>query len=186
MRGSIKICQRGSNFDMWVMRRERIQVILMGHCLPASETPLNGVSQACRWWPKIECWLGSFAILQGSGPVLLETHIFVIFQGGPSLLSPPIFWIRAWGFNYINSNTTLTIVLLNIYMQYIPAVSIYTQPVKENIVNQDQMASISGFSRANFDPEFDRKTNEHTSWYTNYTEKSQIYNLIGFKILFLT
>ena len=25
---------------------------------------LNGFSLACWWWPKIECWLGSFVIFQ--------------------------------------------------------------------------------------------------------------------------
>ena len=51
---------------------------------------LNGVSLAGRWWPNIECWLCSFVILRGSGPVLLRNPIFfVIFQGGPDPLPPP-------------------------------------------------------------------------------------------------
>ena len=38
---------------------------------------------------KIESWLGSFTILEGSGPVLLKNYIFVIFEGGgPDPLSP--------------------------------------------------------------------------------------------------
>ena len=38
----------------------------------------------------IECWIGSFMILWGSGPVLLRNPIFfVIFQGGPDPLFPP-------------------------------------------------------------------------------------------------
>ena len=65
--------------------------LLAGHHRAASETQFNGVSQACRLWPNIECWLGSFAILRGSGRVLLKT--FVISNGGPDPLSP--IWIRA-------------------------------------------------------------------------------------------
>ena len=72
---------------------ERIQISLKtGHHRPASETPLNGVSLACRWWPNVECWLGSFENSWGSGPVLLRNSIFFfIFQrGGPDPLSPPL------------------------------------------------------------------------------------------------
>ena len=36
-----------------------------GHHRPASKTPLNGVSMIGRWWPHIECRLGSFVIFQG-------------------------------------------------------------------------------------------------------------------------
>ena len=42
----------------------------------------HGVSLACRLWPKIENWLGSFTILRGLGPVLLKSCIFVILEGG--------------------------------------------------------------------------------------------------------
>ena len=55
----------------------------VGHHWPASETPLNGFSLACRWWPNVECWLGSFENFRGSGPVLLRNSIFLwIFRGG--------------------------------------------------------------------------------------------------------
>ena len=43
---------------------------------------LNGVSLACRWWPKIKCWLGSFVIFRGSGPVLQRNPIFLWFFSG--------------------------------------------------------------------------------------------------------
>ena len=68
-----------------------------GHHWPASETPLNGVSLACRRWPNVECWLGSFENFRWSGPVLLRNSIFLWFfrwRGGPDPLSP--IWIRAW------------------------------------------------------------------------------------------
>ena len=43
---------------------------------------LNGVLLVGRWWPNIECWIGSFVIVRGSGQVLLrDTMFFVIFQG---------------------------------------------------------------------------------------------------------
>ena len=35
-----------------------------------------------RWWPNIECWLGSFVIFRGSRPVLLRNPIFCDFSGG--------------------------------------------------------------------------------------------------------
>ena len=71
--------------------------------------PFNGVSLACRWWPNIECWLGSFVIFQSptlnaglvalwffkvSEPVLLRNPIFCDFSGGSGcpvpLLDPRI------------------------------------------------------------------------------------------------
>ena len=45
---------------------EWIQITLKsGHHRPAS------VSLACRWWPSIEWWIGSFVFFRGPGPVLL-------------------------------------------------------------------------------------------------------------------
>ena len=41
------------------------------------------------WWPNMECWLGSFVILRGTGLVCLETLFLVIFQGGSGLPAPP-------------------------------------------------------------------------------------------------
>ena len=65
---------------------ERIQISLKaGHHRPASETPFNGVSLACRWWPNVECWLGCSENFRGFHLVLLR---------GPDPL-PPL-WIRAW------------------------------------------------------------------------------------------
>ena len=47
-----------------------------------SETPLNGVSLAGRWWSNIECWLGRFDVLQGiRTSIAKKPYIFVIFQG---------------------------------------------------------------------------------------------------------
>ena len=66
---------------------------------PPARRILNGVLLADRWWPNIECWLGSFGIFIGSGPILLENPVFfVIFRGGgggggPDPLSP--LWIRS-------------------------------------------------------------------------------------------
>ena len=64
----------------------RIQISLKaGHHRPASETPFNVVSLACRWWPNVECWLGCSENFRGFDLVLLR---------GPDPLSP--LWIRAW------------------------------------------------------------------------------------------
>ena len=65
---------------------------------------LNGISLACRWWPNIECWLGSFVIVRGSRPVLLRNPIFLWFfrgrggEGGGvgTPCPPPPLWIRTW------------------------------------------------------------------------------------------
>ena len=83
------------------LKGERIQISQKaGYHRPASETPLNGVSLACQWWPNVECWLGSFENFRGSGPVLLRNSIFfVIFTGmwGGGGSGPPVpLWIRAW------------------------------------------------------------------------------------------
>ena len=60
------------------------------------EWHLNGISLASRWCPNIECWLGSFVIFLGCGPVLLRKHISIflwIFRGlwtPPPPLDPPM------------------------------------------------------------------------------------------------
>ena len=52
---------------------------------PASETPFKG-----RWWPNIECWLGSFVFVQEiRTSIAKKPYIFVIFQGGPDPCPPP-------------------------------------------------------------------------------------------------
>ena len=66
-----------------------------GYHRPASEMPfISGVSLAGRWWPIIECWLGSFEVLQGIWTsIVKKPYIFVIFQGweggGPDPVPPP-------------------------------------------------------------------------------------------------
>ena len=49
---------------------------------PPAKRHLNGVSLACRWWPYIECWLGSFVNFKGiRTSIAKKPYIFVIFQG---------------------------------------------------------------------------------------------------------
>ena len=56
---------------------------------PPAKRHLNVVSLAGRWWPTIECWLGSFVVLQGiRTSIAKEPFIFVIFHGGPDPISP--------------------------------------------------------------------------------------------------
>ena len=58
---------------------------------PPAKRHLNGVSLACRCWPNIECWLGSFVIFQGiRTSIAKKPFIFVIFQGGPASSPPPL------------------------------------------------------------------------------------------------
>ena len=58
---------------------------------PPARRHLNGVSLTGRWWPNIECWLGSFAVLQGiRASIAKKPYIFVIFQGGSVPPVPPL------------------------------------------------------------------------------------------------
>ena len=53
--------------------------------------PVKRVSLACRWWPNIEFWLGSFVLFRESGQVLPWNPIYVWFfrgGGGPDPLPP--------------------------------------------------------------------------------------------------
>ena len=75
MRGSNEVCQRGpiSFFFFCLTRGERIQLPLdAGHHRPTNEAPFTS-------WPNIECWLGRFVIFIGSGPVLIRSHIALLF-----------------------------------------------------------------------------------------------------------
>ena len=81
-------------------RGGRIQIPLSeGQHQHTSEMPLSGVSLECRWWPNIDCWLCSFVIFRGSGPVLLRNPIFLWFfrGGGGGVWTPcPSLWISPW------------------------------------------------------------------------------------------
>ena len=62
-----------------------------------SKARYHGVSLAGRWWPNIECWLGSFVIFKLiRTSIAMKPYIFVIYTGGggPDPLSP--LWIRPW------------------------------------------------------------------------------------------
>ena len=67
-----------SGSELWqrfffFFKGERIQISLKaGHHRPASKTPFNGVSLACRWWPNVECWLGCSENFRGFDLVLLR------------------------------------------------------------------------------------------------------------------
>ena len=63
---------------------------------------LNGISLVGRWWPNIECWLGSFVIFRGSGPVLLRNHIFLWFFMGSGPLCPTSGSAHVIAFNAYN------------------------------------------------------------------------------------
>ena len=101
LRGSRKFCERGSDTDNFFLYyfitllveksgvKYHYKGIIVG---PPAKRHFNGVSLACRWWPNMECWFGSFAIFQGSGPVLPWDPIFLWFfrgGGGPDPLPPP-------------------------------------------------------------------------------------------------
>ena len=47
-----------------------------------SKCHLNGIWLVCRWWPNIECWLGSLVLFQGiRTSTAMKLYIVVIFQG---------------------------------------------------------------------------------------------------------
>ena len=112
MRGSRKFCQRGaltmfsfSFFSWWGEGGNKCYYkrAIIG---PPAKPHLNGISLVSRWWPNIECWLGSFVIFQGIGTSFAKKpYIFVIFQGGGGGVwtpCPPL-WIRPWYASYRNS-----------------------------------------------------------------------------------
>ena len=51
--------------------------LLAGHQRPASETPFKWRFAGVPMMAHIECWIGSFVILRGSGTVLLRNPIFL-------------------------------------------------------------------------------------------------------------
>ena len=61
---------------------------------------LNGVSLVSRWWPNMECWLGSFVIFLGiRTSSAKESYIFCDFSGGsrpPVSLSGSAHVVKLW------------------------------------------------------------------------------------------
>ena len=55
---------------------------------PPAKRHWNGISLACRWWPNIQCCLGSFVIFRGSGPLLQRNLYFCYISRGVS--GPPV------------------------------------------------------------------------------------------------
>ena len=74
---------------------------------PPAKRHLNGFLLAGRWWPNTECWLVSFAVLQGiQTNIAKKPYIFVIFQGGGGSQPPvPPLWICTW---IVGTHRTLT------------------------------------------------------------------------------
>ena len=108
MRGSRKFCQRGSNFDVLGVffswwgeggSKYHYKLAIIG---PSAKHHLNDISLACRCWPNIEWWLGSFVIFRGSGPILLWNSIFLWFFRG--VWPPAPLWICAWVFSFLQES----------------------------------------------------------------------------------
>ena len=83
MHGIRKFFQ-GSNFDnVFFLVAEGFQIhvpLKLGH-RPSSETPFK--------WLNIDCWLGSFMFVRGSGTVRNVALYFCDFSGGPDPPPPP-------------------------------------------------------------------------------------------------
>ena len=100
MRGSRQFWQWGSDFDnvfcccffSWGGEEGSKYHYKRDIIGPPAKRHLNGVSHACRCWPNIECWLGSFRIFQGIRTCIAKKpYIFVIFQGkGVRTPFPPL------------------------------------------------------------------------------------------------
>ena len=88
--------QRGSKFDIcfsWWGEEGSKYHSKRTMIRPPAKHHLNDVSLACRWWPNIECWLGSYVFFQGIRTnIAKKPYMYVIFQGG--VPSPPPLWIR--------------------------------------------------------------------------------------------
>ena len=84
IRGSRKFFQRESNFDNVFFLDEGIRIPLKaGHHRPASETPFQWRFADVPMMAHIECWHGSFVIIQGIGTsIAKKPYICVIFQVG--------------------------------------------------------------------------------------------------------
>ena len=84
MHGIRKFFQ-GSNFDnVFFLVAEGFQIhvpLKLGH-RPSSETPFK--------WLNIDCWLGSFMFVRGSGTVRNVALYFCDFSGGPDPPPPPV------------------------------------------------------------------------------------------------
>ena len=95
MRGSRKFWQRGSNYDNALLfnwwgeggTKYHYKRVNIG---PPAKRHLNGVLLACRWWPNIECWLGSFVIFQGiRTSIAKKPYILRFFRRWGSGHCPP-------------------------------------------------------------------------------------------------
>ena len=72
MCGSRKLCQRGSNSVKFFFRGARLHNHQKaGNYRPASEMQLKCCFAGGPIMVHIECWLGSYVIFKGSGPVFL-------------------------------------------------------------------------------------------------------------------
>ena len=110
MRGSRKFCQRGSKFDSFFLfffsvdegREDPNTTISRPSFGPSAKHHLNGVLLACRWWPHIDCRLGSFVVSRVSWPVLLRNPILLWFLGEG--FRPPIPPFKS---THVNAHTYL-------------------------------------------------------------------------------
>ena len=87
MHRSRKFCQRFFSLVWWGEEGSKYHYKWAIIGLPTKHHS-NGVSLAGRWWPNIECWIGSFVILRGSRPVFLRNQIFLEFSRGGRVWTP--------------------------------------------------------------------------------------------------
>ena len=120
----------GSNFDNVFFlvddgRKDPNTTISGPSLAPPAKHHLNGVSLIdnpalvtyIRSLPNMECWLGSFVILRGTGLICLETLFMVIFQGGGVRTPPPLWNSPMWclPFMALHENSPLSLIGIAIW-----------------------------------------------------------------------
>ena len=104
MRGSRKLCRRWSKFANLItlfiiflkLMGDRGSKYRFNWAIIGPTAKHHGILLVGRWWPKIECWLGSFVIFQGiRTSIAKKPYVFVIFfsgggGGGPDPPVPPL------------------------------------------------------------------------------------------------
>ena len=96
----------------------------MGHHRPASETQFG-----CRFaggprWPNIECWLGSFVVLQGNRTsIAKKPYSFAIFEGGGGVgtLCSPSGSAKAIS---VDAHQTVPVFQLSMIFQYLKLITL--------------------------------------------------------------
>ena len=106
------------------MFEKNIHVAIYNAKIALKAGHLNDVSLAGRWWPNIECWLGTFVLFQGiQTSIAKKSYIFAVFQGrgGGGLLTPcpPFGSAHEYDKNQFEISTQFQFWRMNIFLPII-------------------------------------------------------------------